>query len=227
MTTEKHNRETETLGQFLKSTRVAQGFDLAEIVEETRISASNLKAMEADDYAALPADAFSRGFYTIYARKLQLDPETVLARFRAERGLNPRKGTMVAHNPPAHKAAQQVSNMAEPSAVSPLSTIGYVLLMLIILAGGLCWYFGINPATYISEQLRSLQSTETQTQEPGGNGSSQPAAGGTKDQGSTVPLQDDRAGSLAAAATFSSSRQPHLPQHQNDAATVPDLTGRS
>lgn len=193
MTSEKHGRDDESLGQFLQRTRISLGLDLEHIVEETRISGSNLKAMEADDYGALPADAFSRGFYTLYARKLKLDPGEIVARYRIERGVNPKRGSAIAHNPPAHKAAKQVSNMAEPSAVSPLSTIGYVLLMLIILAGGLCWYFNINPATYLSEQLRSFQTEQPQTP-PAANeesGSQQPAGSTSKDQGAIAPVRNN------------------------------------
>jgi len=194
MTSEKHGRENESLGQFLQRTRIARGFEFEQIVEETRISASNLKAIESDDFAALPADAFSRGFYTIYARKLLLDPEEVITRYRSERGINPNKrGGTISHNPPGHKAAQQVSNMAEPSAVSPLSTLGYLLLMLIILAGGLCWYFDINPATYLSEKLRSFQTEQSQPvpAAPDNSSGTQPADTTQKAQGAVFSVPHD------------------------------------
>lgn len=208
MTSEKHGREDESLGQFLKRTRIARGFEFEQIVEETRISTSNLKAIESDDFAALPADAFSRGFYTIYARKLLLDPEEVVARFRAERGVSPKRGGTIAHNPPGHKAAQQVSNMAEPSAVSPLSTLGYILLMLIILAGGLCWYFNINPATYLSEQLRSFQTEQPQSipSAPTEKNDSQPAGTTSKDQGAHPAIPDAHNGLSLATPDFSDCR---------------------
>lgn len=184
MTNEKHARETETLGQFLKRTRISQGFDLEQIAEDTRISFSNLKAMEADEYTALPAEVFCRGFYTIYAKKLRLDPNEVVSRYRTERGLHPLKDDSISHNPPAHKAAQQVSNMAEPSFSSPISTIGYVLLLLIILTGGICWYLDINPATFISEKLRSLQNEEAPGPGDVNGGAKQPAGAEKKSQGS-------------------------------------------
>lgn len=187
MTSETHGRETESLGQFLKRTRISQGYDLEDICEETRISGSNLKAMEADDYGSLPADAFTRGFYTLYARRLKLNPDEIVARFKAERGVYPRKGTSSSHNPPAHKAAKQVSNMAEPTFGSPLSTIGYVLLLIIILTGGVCWYFNINPATFISEKLRGLQEEKASDGLPGDvdNKERKPAVPEEKSQGAT------------------------------------------
>lgn len=202
MTSEKHDREAESLGQFLKKARIAQGLELEQIGEETRISSSNLKAMEADDYGALPADAFTRGFYSLYAKRLKLDPSDIIARFKAERGAHPRKDAVISHNPPAHKAAQQVSNMAEPSYFSPLSTIGYILLLLIILGGGICWHFNINPATYISEKLRSLQEEDVPKGPAGdvdNSGAGQQDAAGNAGQGATSAIY--RSGTINLAFT--------------------------
>ncbi|SHO49718.1 helix-turn-helix domain-containing protein [Desulfopila aestuarii] len=213
MTNDKHGREEESLGQFLKRTRIARGLEFEQVVEETRISTSNLKAMESDDFAALPADAFSRGFYTIYARKLLLDPEEIVARYRIERGVIPKRGGTMAHNPPGHKAAQQVSNMAEPSAVSPLSTLGYIILMLIILAGGLCWYFNINPATYLSEQLRSFQTEQTETISPAPKEENTPLPAGSpsKDQGALFRVHGNLSLALATPDFSAPQFVPILP----------------
>lgn len=161
MTDESFEPAPETLGQFLQNTRTSLGYDFDQICSETRISRSNLIAMESDNYQALPADAFARGFYNIYAKVLGLDPEEIIARFLAERGSTAQGNKQAVHNPPARKAQKQVGNMAEPSGVSPLSTIGLALLLLIIIGAGVCWYFDINPATFISEKLRGLQSADT------------------------------------------------------------------
>lgn len=162
MTNETVEPASESLGQILKNARENQGYDFDTICTETRISRSNLQAMESDDYESLPADAFARGFYNIYARVLGLDPEEIIARFLAERGSTPQGNGQAIQNPPAKKAQKQVSNMAEPSGVSPLSTIGFALLLLIVIGAGVCWHFNINPATFISEKLRGLQQdTET------------------------------------------------------------------
>lgn len=161
MTNETPDPVTESLGQYLKNTRTAKGYDLEKICTETRISRSNLRAMESDEYEALPADAFAKGFYNIYAQILGLNPEEIVTRFLAERGSTPQGNKEAIHNPPARKAQKQVGNMAEPSGVSPLSTFGFALLLLIIIGAGVCWYLNINPAAFISEKLRGLQETET------------------------------------------------------------------
>jgi cytoskeletal protein RodZ len=159
MNNESLHNEPESLGQFLHKTRIALGLELVQIGEETKISISKLKAMESDDFGALPVDVFARGFYGIYAKALNLNPDEIVKRFLAQRGPSLRKEGVAPAPIPAHKAAKEVSNMAEPSSVSPMSTIGLALLLLIILGGGICWYFNINPATYISEKLRGVENS--------------------------------------------------------------------
>lgn len=161
---ETKEQEHESLGQFLRNTRVSRAIELKQITEETRISGSNLRAMEADDFGALPADAFTRGFYALYAKALQLDPDEVVARFLMERGSEPVQLRQASSQTPLPgRMARQVSSMAEPANSSPMSNIGFILLVLIIFAGGICIYLSINPAAYLSEKLRQLQHVETES----------------------------------------------------------------
>lgn len=157
----------ESLGALLHRTRIERGIELEQIIEETKISGSNLRAMESDNFHILPADAFARGFYAHYARALQLNPDEIVARFLMERNAHPsgsRKNSRSVAAPPGSQA-KRVSSMAEPTGVSPISTLGFVLLLLIIIAGGICWYLSINPAAYLSEMLRGVQHVEDTTKE--------------------------------------------------------------
>lgn len=164
-TQDDNTQENESLGQFLRNTRLAQAIDLKQISDETKISGSNLRAMEADDYESLPADAFARGFYGLYAKRLQLDPDETVARFLLERGSKPspyKQATSIG-SPLPSDMARQVSSMAEPAKSSPMSSLGFILLLLILIAGGVCLYLSINPATYLSEKLRQFQQVETES----------------------------------------------------------------
>ena len=77
-------------GSLLKTLRETAGLSLDEIVSRTKISKRYLRAIEADDYATLPAKVYTRGFVTLYARVLGLDAERVAASFMelVERGGN-------------------------------------------------------------------------------------------------------------------------------------------
>jgi len=150
-----HAFDHENLGTFLKKTRTDLGIDLDEIANDTKISLKNLTAMENSDFSSLPAEAFTRGFYTLYAKVLDLSPTEILARYTRERELNPPQKNVTSH-PPAD-SSQAVGNMAERPSIMPLSYIGLILLILLIVGALVCWYFSWNPATYLSEQLRSLE----------------------------------------------------------------------
>ena len=58
------------------------------MASNTKISKRYLRAIEADDYATLPAKVYTRGFVRLYASVLGLDADRVAASFMelVERG---------------------------------------------------------------------------------------------------------------------------------------------
>lgn len=152
--------ELTSLGTVLKHARDSKKLSIDQVAAETRISVSNLRAMENDDYDNLPAIPFARGFYGLYAKFLGLDPDEITNRFLQNIGSTPKKESQRVEDRDHNTSSQDVSTMAERSIGSPMSTFGFTLLLIIILAGALCYYFQINPATYLSEKLRSFQKTE-------------------------------------------------------------------
>lgn len=65
-------------GPFLRKVRQYKNINLEQLSKETRIGRSYLAAMEADDFEALPAPVFLRGFVIQVARVLGLN-ETLVA----------------------------------------------------------------------------------------------------------------------------------------------------
>jgi cytoskeletal protein RodZ len=143
-----------SLGELLRETRTLQGITLEEVADETKISPKNLQAMEGNDFANLPAEAFARGFYALYAKTLDLDAAEVLTMYRRERRNLPKES----HEklPPPYKLAQNVRNLADPPNSLPFAYFGLILLLLLVFGAFLCWYFSWNPASYLSQKLRSL-----------------------------------------------------------------------
>ena len=70
-----------SLGEELRQARVSNGITLDEAQRATRISRRYLEALESDDYAALPAAVFARGFLRSYAQFLGLDANALTADF--------------------------------------------------------------------------------------------------------------------------------------------------
>lgn len=81
--------ETEFTGRLLSKVRESQGIELDEIARHTKIGVAHLKAIESEDFQALPALVYTRGFVQQIAKYLKLDPaqvtRTYLRRFRIGR----------------------------------------------------------------------------------------------------------------------------------------------
>lgn len=101
-----------TLGEDLKAARESKGISLKEISERTRISINFLKAIEEDNYSAIPGDVFVAGFLRSYARELGLKEKEVLARYRE---LRPPQEEQAA---PQHPEKQGQQHKPRPSIIS-------------------------------------------------------------------------------------------------------------
>jgi len=67
-------------GRVLAEARGSRNQAIAEIAQQLKLSASQVEALEADDYARLPGPVFVRGFVRNYARLMDLDGEALVAR---------------------------------------------------------------------------------------------------------------------------------------------------
>jgi cytoskeleton protein RodZ len=66
------------LGDKLTRARVALGLGISDVAAKLKLSERQIEAMEAEDFAQLPGEVFSRGFVRNYARLLKLDPEQLI-----------------------------------------------------------------------------------------------------------------------------------------------------
>ena len=74
-----------TLGQKLKRARKRLKFEVSEIEIQTKIRSKYIEALENDDFADLPADAYTRGFVTRYAKFLGLDENKSMEEYLRQR----------------------------------------------------------------------------------------------------------------------------------------------
>ena len=74
-------QERQRIGETLRAARLAKGVSLEEAAAATRIRRSALQALETDEYDALPASVYTRGFLVNYARYLGLHPAEVVEEF--------------------------------------------------------------------------------------------------------------------------------------------------
>ncbi len=146
------------IGDKLRAARIAQGIRLAEIGQETKISRTNLIAMEESRYAELPATPFCRGFYRMYARIVHLDPDNAACQFESERARSPERKNSFAID--FGSMNEDVEAMAERPSLLIFTSIGMIIFILLAFFAFLCWFFSWNPASFLSQKLRSFDEND-------------------------------------------------------------------
>lgn len=73
-----------TIGERLQHARKRAGLSVADLSARTKIRATQLEAIEREDFARLPPGLLTRGFLRAYAREVDLDPDSVVRQFQAE-----------------------------------------------------------------------------------------------------------------------------------------------
>jgi flagellar biosynthesis protein FlhG len=68
---------TEITGELLKRLREARKIDLAEISQRCKVSVHHLRSIEEENWGAMPAQVYLRGFLVEFARFLRLDVQHV------------------------------------------------------------------------------------------------------------------------------------------------------
>ncbi|MGI9536981.1 MAG: helix-turn-helix domain-containing protein [Desulfocapsaceae bacterium] len=147
--------DNESLGMLLRKLRLERSLDISDVAEETKIPPATIRAMEADDFSALPALAFARGFYAIYSEMLNLDQDEIVERFLVEY----HNTDITGKSDPAAPSlkGKQIGSMAERPTHFLRTAIGITVLAIILIVAGISWYAGYNPANHISQWLRGFQ----------------------------------------------------------------------
>jgi hypothetical protein len=70
------------IGESLRRARTERGLGFEEASDATKIRMRYLRALEAEDWSALPAPAYARGFLRTYASYLALDADALVEEFR-------------------------------------------------------------------------------------------------------------------------------------------------
>ncbi len=121
------------IGETLVAARRQQGVALSDAAAETRVRESYLAALEAEDFAALGGDVYVKGFLRSYARFLRLDPEPLIAAYRANHE----------HSEEAHSLAQQPVSRV-PKERSPAFAIGLGIAVIVVAIFALIGWLGGN-----------------------------------------------------------------------------------
>jgi len=78
-----------TPGEQFKAAREAKGVTKSEAGKATRILTKIIRAMEADDFSAMPAPTYAKGFIRLYAEYLGIDPAPLVEDYLANHASSP------------------------------------------------------------------------------------------------------------------------------------------
>lgn len=151
-----------SIGEELRHARRARGVTIEQLSSATKISASILRALEADDLARLPGWVFTRGFLRAYAHEVGLDPEQTIARFVAQ--ITPPDGSSDANADASDGRGSRTFDESATDAidVSEHSTdLGQMIAVAVIVVAAI-GYLGLHNRTTpvsASTSARTLTST--------------------------------------------------------------------
>ncbi len=81
-----HFSSEETVGEILLAARERAGLSPEEVSQETRLAVKNIEYLETDNFEAVPAKVYVRGFIRTYAIFLDLDVEHLLNKYEVQTG---------------------------------------------------------------------------------------------------------------------------------------------
>jgi cytoskeletal protein RodZ len=136
-----------SLGERFRAAREQRGLTLSEVAEHLRIRSVYLAAIEDENWSAIGAPVYTRGFLRTYARYLGLDPEEAVAEYNRASG--------AATTPePSHP----LISPREPRSLGPLIWIASAVALALI---GFVVYLYVSP-------VRVQQTAATVTAAPSG-----------------------------------------------------------
>ncbi len=122
-------------GTCIKRERELRGFTLKDVHEATRIPVKNLRALEADDFEALPQQAFVKGYIRACCKYMGLDETDLVLRYE----LYIKDDTPVEEAAAPEKEKSPVTkafSVSSKQMVAALVAVGVVIIVLFYLLSG-------------------------------------------------------------------------------------------
>lgn len=155
-----HTEESEkdkslTAGGRLQEIRREKSFSIKDVSEATKISTSNIQAMEDYNFDKLPGNPFLKGQVVIYCRFLGVEGETVAAEFLTARKEKIKEKTSVSFT---HE------KLSEPFHVSSIIIAILILGAIIISLTAFSLYTSWNPFSDTDKQVFGFSEQENKLQ---------------------------------------------------------------
>ncbi len=115
-----------TCGHQLRVARERRNINVQQVAHDLRLTVNTVKALENDDYTQLPSTVFVTGYIKSYARLLGIDPQPLIANYRA------------AQHQPAAESAQPIKRNNQPGDKTVRLAL-VVLALVVTVAIALLW----------------------------------------------------------------------------------------
>ena len=162
------------LGERFRAAREARGLSLSDVAEQIRIRSVYLSAIEDENWSAIGAPVYARGFLRTYARFLGLDPEETVAEFNEQA---PAAAPAAAHAAPMPSSADYLGTERPSRNLSPLiwiASLVAVVLVAFVIYNALTLHQGTRVAAVAVAS--SEPSSEPSAEPSGAPASESPAA---------------------------------------------------
>ena len=127
------------IGAILRQARTKRDIELDDVEAATRIRLKYLRAIEAEDWGALPEGVYARGFIRTYAAFLGLDGERLAEEYRDEvEGGSRQAGIDTAPQPPPRRSRDARRRLPAPTwiAVASVLLVAALAIAALPLGGG-------------------------------------------------------------------------------------------
>jgi cytoskeletal protein RodZ len=114
------------LGERFRAAREERGLTLSEVGEQLRIRSVYLAAIEEENWKAIGAPVYIRGFLRTYARFLGLDAEEAVAEFNTASGTSASTSTLPSASP-AQPGQRSLAPLLWVAGVVAIALIGFVI----------------------------------------------------------------------------------------------------
>lgn len=122
------------LGEQFRAAREARGLSLSDVAEQIRIRSVYLAEIEAENWAAIGAAVYVRGFLRTYARFLGLDPEEAVAEFnKTAQGAPVSDGTGLGGNAWSDGEPRNLSPLLWIASAVAVVLVGFVIYNFVML----------------------------------------------------------------------------------------------
>lgn len=136
-----------SIGETLSTQREAHGKSIQDVERAIKIRAKFIQALEADDFDAIPGDAYVLGFIKSYCDFLGIDPSAFLDMYRSE------------HETPKLQMPQPVmSSTHEHPRLPRFLWVGALSVVLVVFAGylGFSLVSALKPTTPVPEPTTTV-----------------------------------------------------------------------